>query len=121
MRKLALAGLGIVLSAGVAAVGLAAEGGNSQTVTGSLRDSFCYAAMGAQGSGHKKCAIGCASKGIPILLVEKGTNKSYVVLPPKDAQPVPKEVIDKMEQEVTVTGKTYQKDGTNFIQVESVK
>ncbi len=121
MRKLALAGLGIVLSAGVAVVGFAAEGGQSQTVTGSLRDSFCYATMGAHGAGHKKCAMGCAGKGIPVLLVEKGTNKSYVVLPPKNDEPLPKDVIDKMEDEVTITGKTFQKDGTNFIQAESVK
>lgn len=120
MRKLVLAGLAIVLATGMAGLGLAADG-TAQTVTGNLRDGFCYTTMGASGSGHQKCAIGCAGKGIPVLLVEKGTNKSYVVLPPKDDQPLPKDVIDRMEDEVTVTGKTYQKDGTNFIQVQSVK
>ncbi len=122
MRRLALAGLGIVLSVGMAGVGFAADqGGQTKSVTGNLRDSFCYSTMGASGSGHKKCSIKCAGKGIPVLLVEKGTNKSYVVLPAKDAQPVPKEVIDKMEDEVTITGKTYEKDGTSFITAESVK
>lgn len=121
MRKLVLAGLGIVLSVGVTAVGFAAEGGQAKSVTGDLRDGYCYTTMGASGSGHAKCAMGCAGKGIPVLLVEKGTNKSYVVLPPKDASPVPKDVIDKMEQQVTITGKTYEKDGTNFITAESVK
>ena len=54
-------------------------------------------------------------------MVENGTNKSYILIPPKDDEPLPKDVIDKMEDEVTVTGKVYEKDGTNFLQVESVK
>ncbi len=33
----------------------------------------------------------------------------------------PRTVIDQMEDDVTVTGKVYEKDGTNFLQVESVK
>jgi hypothetical protein len=54
-------------------------------------------------------------------MVEKGTNKSYILIPNKDDSPLPKDVINRMEDDVTVTGKVYQKDGTNFLQVESVK
>ncbi len=54
-------------------------------------------------------------------LIEKGTEKSYVLLPNKDASPLPDSVTSRMEDEVTVTGKTYSKNGTEYIVVESVK
>jgi hypothetical protein len=121
MRKLAAAGLGIVLSLATCGLSFAAEGGTATSVTGNLRDGFCNTTMGAQGPSHKKCAIGCAKAGIPVVMVEKGTNKSYILIPAKDDSPLPNDVIDKMEDEVTVTGKVYEKNGTNFLQVESVK
>ena len=54
-------------------------------------------------------------------LIEKGTEKSYILLPNKDASPLPQSVISRMEDEVTVTGKEYSKNGTEYIVVESVK
>ncbi len=121
MRKLISAGMGLVLSLTMIGLSMAADDSTSKSVTGNLRDSFCYTTMGAQGASHKKCAMECAMKGIPVLMVEKGTKKSYVLIPPKNDEALPKEVIDKMEDEVTVTGKAYEKNGTNFLQVESVK
>ena len=121
MRKLAATGLGIVLSLATCGLSLAAEGGTAKSVTGNLRDSFCNTTMGAQGPSHKKCAISCAEAGIPVVMVEKGTNKSYILIPNKDDTPLPKDVISRMEDDVTVTGKVYQKNGTNFLMVESVK
>ncbi len=121
MRKLAATGFGILLTLTTCGLTFAAEGGTPMTVTGHLRDSFCYTVMGAQGSSHQKCAIGCAKAGIPVLMVENGTDKSYILIPPKNDEPLPKDVIDKMEDEVTITGKAYEKDGTHFLQVESVK
>ena len=101
--------------------GLAFADGTEKSVTGNLRDGFCNTTMGANGPGHKKCAISGAKAGIPVVLVEKGTNKSYILIPPKDDEPLPASVIDHMEDEVTVSGKVYEKDGTNFLQVESIK
>jgi hypothetical protein len=121
MRKLVATGLGIVLSLATCGLTLAAEGGTATLVTGNLRDGYCNTIMGAQGASHKKCAISCAKAGIPVVMVEKGTNKSYILIPAKDDSPLPSEVVGKMEDEVTVTGKTYEKNGTNFLQVESVK
>jgi hypothetical protein len=121
MRKLVATGLGIVLSLATCGLTFAAEGGVEKSVTGNLRDGFCHTVMGAQGPSHKKCAMSCASAGIPVVMVEKGTDKSYILIPPKDDEPLPKDVIDKMEDQVTITGKVYEKNGTNFLQVESVK
>ena len=117
MKKLAIAGFGLMLSAGMVGSVMAAE----KTVTGTLEDSFCLVTMGAHGAGHKKCATGCAKKGISVALVEKGTDKIYVLLPPKNDTALPGDVISRMEDQVTVTGDEYDKGGVSYITVKSVK
>jgi hypothetical protein len=120
MNRLVNLGLGLVVAIGFAGVAMAANGSQA-SVTGNLEDGYCYGTMGAKGAGHKQCAIKCASSGIPVTLIEKGTEKSYILLPSKDASPLPDSVIQHMEDQVTVTGKEYNKNGTEYIVVESVK
>jgi hypothetical protein len=109
--------LGLLLSIGVAVDASAAQ----TSVTGHLRDGLCFVTMGASGPGHKKCATGCAKAGIPVLLEQEKTEKFYVLLPNKDAHPLPASITDKMEDEVTVTGQEFTKGGITFLTVESVK
>ncbi len=117
MKAMTVSCLALLLSFGLAAGAFAAQ----TSVTGHLRDSFCYVGMGAHGASHQKCAIGCAKAGIPVVLVQDKTDNYYVLLPPKNAQPLPSSIIDKMEDEVTVTGQEYNKGGVRFLTVESVK
>src|SRR5262249_24545112 len=116
MRRFAIVGLGVLLAA-VAATG--AE--QTSSVTGEEVGTFCYATMGANGAGHKQCGVDCAKKGIPVGLVEKGTDKLYVLLPSKDKTALPAQVIKKSAEPVTVTGRAQTKGGSNFLTVESVK
>src|ERR1700732_4215771 len=121
MRTIGVITFAVMLALATSGLSLA-EDGATKSVTGNLRDGFCNPTMGAQGASHKKCAITCAEKGIPVVMVEKGTNKSYILLPPKDDQALPKAAIEKMEDDnVTVTGKAYEKNNTNYLTVESVK
>jgi hypothetical protein len=119
MRKIMMAGLGAVLLGAMA--GLAMTADTQKSVTGNLEDTFCYSALGAHGPSHAECALKCAQKGIPVGLVEKGTKKMYILLPPKNEQPIPDDVMKNMEKEVTVTGKSYSKGGVEFLTVDSVK
>jgi len=119
VRKIAIAGLALMLSAGLG--GLATGAASEKTVTGSLRDMYCYSALGAHGPSHAQCALKCAQKGIPVGLEEKGTEKIYVLLPPKNEESMPESVTNAMEKEVTVTGKEYSKGGVTFLTVDSVK
>ncbi len=121
MNKLVRAGLTLGISLALAVAGFAADPAAKKSVTGTLEDSYCYGLMGAHGASHKQCAIVCAKKGTPVALIEKGTGKLYLVLPPKNATPYPEDVINKMEDEVTVTGKVASKGGIEFITAESVK
>ena len=91
------------------------------TVSGHLRDGFCFLTMGAHGPSHHDCAMACAKAGIPVMLEQDGTNKYFVLMPPKDKQSLPAGITDKMEEEVTVSGHEYSKGGMAFLTVDSVK
>ena len=112
----ALAGLLLVLGGPIP--GYTAE---TVTITGEIIDTYCFALMGAKGASHRQCAINCVQKGIPAGLLEDGTNKVYVLLPNKDKSPLPKAVIDKMAQKVSISGKAYASGGSQFLTVESIK
>jgi len=117
MNKFAIASLGLVLSAGIATSAFAAE----KSITGTLEDSFCFVTAGAHGQSHKQCAMGCAKKGIPVALVEKGSDKMFILLPEKNDSSLPASVVDRMEDEVTVTGDEYSKGGVTYLRVKSIK
>ena len=119
MRKTVIAGLGAVLAMGITGLVMAADA--QKSVTGSLEDTFCYNVVGAHGAGHAQCALKCAQKGIPVGLVEKGTQKMYILLPPKNDEALPDDVLKNMEKEVTVTGRSYSKGGVEFLTADSVK
>ena len=91
------------------------------TATGHLRDSFCFLTMGAHCSSHHDCAVASAKAEIPVLLEEGKTGKYYVLMPPKDKQSLPENLISKMEDRVTISGHEYTKGGMAFLRVESVK
>ena len=116
MKKLVPSSV-VILSALMCTSAIAAP----MTVTGTLEDSFCFVTLGAHGPGHKQCATNCAKKGIPVALVEKGTGKMYILLPPKNEEPLPDDVISRMEDEVTVTGNEYEKGGITYLTADSVK
>src|ERR1043166_9337790 len=101
MKRMPILGLLLVCHP-AATVAFAAD--KTVTVKGEVVDTFCYAAMGSMGESHAKCGIGCAAKGIPVGLVEG--KKMYILLPQKDAQGLPKTVVEHMGKVVTVTGKT---------------
>ncbi|MGH8012450.1 MAG: hypothetical protein ACREQ4_08125 [Candidatus Binataceae bacterium] len=114
MNKFAVVGLGLLLSVGMTGMVFAAE------ATGTLEDGFCYNTMGAHGASHRTCAIECAKKGIPVVLLEKD-GKQVVLLPAQDKASLPSSVLDNMEDKVTVTGDELNKGGNTYLTVKSVK
>ncbi|MFB3887032.1 MAG: hypothetical protein ACE144_17540 [Thermodesulfobacteriota bacterium] len=118
MRKMMSLGILVVTMMSFSAL---VFGADAVSVKGEIIDTYCYGLMGAKGESHRQCAIDCVKAGIPAGLLEDGTNKVYVLLPNKDKAGLPKEVIDKMAQKVTITGKVYTKGGSQFLTIESVK
>ena len=115
MRTFVVATLAAVVALASAAIARA------DTITGEVVDTFCYTAMGAKGASHQQCGVDCAKKGIPIGLLENGTNKLYVLLPPKEKTAMPEAAFSKIGEQASITGKVYTNGGSNFLTVESVK
>lgn len=94
---------------------------HAATVTGEVIDSFCYAKAGVRGAAHAACGIKCARKGVPVALLEEKTRRVYVLLAPKDAEPIPNALVEKMGRAVVVEGDLVAKGGTTFLVVRSFR
>lgn len=94
---------------------------HAATITGEVIDSFCYAKVGIRGPAHAACGIKCARKGVPVALLEEKTRRVYVLLAPKDAEPVPPALVNQMGRVVVVEGDLVVKGGTTFLVVRSFK
>jgi len=119
MQRIVL--VSFVMFLAIASLSATVYAAESVTVKGEVIDTYCYSTVGARGEGHRQCALECAKKGIPVGLLEDGTNKVYVLLPSKNASPLPQAVIDNMARKVTITGKVIESGGSRFLTVESVK
>ena len=91
-----------------------------EAVTGEVVDLSCYLDHKAKGPGHKKCAITCAKKGLPMgILTDK--NQLYLLIENRDREEVYQEAIYNASELVTLRGKTYNLGGIKAIQVTEVK
>lgn len=114
----------IVSTLALVAVGLAAltaqPKGEHTTITGEVVDMWCYLEGGDRGPAKKDCATACAKAGNPIgVLDAKGS--LYVAAGLKDHQPAQALLLNKMSDQVTVTGTLVKKAGVQMIYIESVK
>jgi len=94
--------------------------GERATIKGEVVDLWCYLEAGDRGAAKKECATACAKAGNPIALVDAKGN-AYVAAGLKDHEPGRAFLLDKMSQEVTVTGIVVKKGGVQMIYVDSVK
>lgn len=94
--------------------------GPTVNVKGEVVDMWCYLEGGNHGPSHKTCATTCAKAGNPIGIVDAKGNV-YVTAGIQDHQPAQAVLVDKMSQEVTVTGTLVKKGGSQMIYVASVK
>ena len=111
-------GIGMVLSTAGAA--LAQPKGPTVTVKGEVVDLWCYLEGGDHGAAHKQCSTTCAKAGNPIGLVDAKGNV-YVTAGMQDHQPARDVLLDKMNDNVTVTGTLVKKGGTQVIYIKDVK
>jgi hypothetical protein len=94
--------------------------GERATVKGEVVDLWCYLEGGDRGPAKKNCATACAKAGNPIGVLDAKGNL-YVTAGLKDHQAAQTVLLDKMSQDVTVTGTVVKKGGLQMIYIESVK
>src|SRR5438477_1998238 len=116
--KRQILGSAIVLS--VSLIALAQPKGTTVTVKGEAVDLWCYMEGGDRGPAKKECATTCAKAGNPIgILDAKGT--IYVASGLEDHQPARDLLLQKMSEQVTVTGTLVTKGGMKMLFIKSVQ
>jgi hypothetical protein len=96
-------------------------GGTARTIVGEVVDPACYLVNGAHGDSHKECATACAKAGQTLAILEKKTNKLYLLVTDHPGDDPNKSVMDYIAQTVTVKGKAYSRGGVTGFMVVSVE
>jgi len=113
-----LAALSLVAVATVSFAHTAAKG-KTGTWKGEVLDAGCYLSDGAMGEKHKECALKCASKGMPLMLMVDG---KPVLLTPDHDNGDPYEALKTMAGSVAeVTGTMSTRNGISGINVTGAK
>jgi hypothetical protein len=95
--------------------------GNSVTLRGELTDANCYLGSHNHAYDHAFCAKLCAAAGSPLLFVPDQGNQAYVVLTPRNAVPLPANLLDQIGVPgILVKGKAIDADGVHALTVESL-
>ena len=94
--------------------------GERATIQGEVVDLWCYLEAGDRGAAKKPCATACAKAGNPIGLVDRN-GQVYLTAGLNDHEPGRVMLLDKMSQEISVTGTVVRKGGVQMIYVESLK
>ena len=83
-------------------------------------DSACYIKDGEKGAAHAKCAQSCADAGIPLAILEDGTNKVVWVAAKKDMETPNDQLKPYAVKKVTVKGTWAERGGAKLLLVDSV-
>ena len=91
-----------------------------KSVQGEIIDITCYVRHDSKGSEHLKCAVYCANLGMPLGLLEDGTDKIYLILPSGHADPK-EAVMPFVAKRVKVEGIVYLTGGMAGIEVLEIE
>lgn len=117
MRKIAVWTL---VACSVVALAMPAFAGEKVTKTGEVIDSACYIAKGAKGEGHKACAEKCADKGIPLALLEDGTDQVIWLLS-SDHSSANAQLKPYASQKVKITGELSERGGEKLLVIDKIE
>lgn len=92
-----------------------------KTIAGDIIDPSCWVMNGAKGEAHKECMVACAKAGQTLAILEKKTNKVYILAAERPGEDPNKSVLDYAGMPVLVKGKVYTRGGIMAIQVASVE
>jgi hypothetical protein len=119
-RSMLPAALVLLVTMSTAITAGAQPKGERITVTGEAVDMWCYLEGGDRGAAKKACATACAKAGNAIGVIDAKGNL-YLAAGLKDHQPAQALLVDRMNEQVTVTGTLVRKDGVQMIYIESIR
>lgn len=94
--------------------------GERAIVRGEVVDLWCYLEGGDRGPKKKQCATACAKAGNPIGILDANGNL-YVAAGLKDHESAQTLLVNKMSDEVSVTGTVVKKGGVQMIYIDTIK
>lgn len=113
---------GVSLCAALAEPNKAAKAGSEATkISGEVIDSYCYIKMGAKGPGHAECAANCGKGGIPLALLEDGSDKVIWLAANKDMQGANEMLIPFAGKKVALTGHWYERGGGKIFAIDKIE
>jgi len=92
-----------------------------KTIAGDIIDPSCWVMNGAKGEAHKECMVACAKAGQTLAILEKKTNKVYILAAERPGEDPNKSVLDYAGMSVLVKGKVFTRGGIMAIQVASIE
>lgn len=109
------------VKATAAATPTATKSSTPKSVVGEVVDPACWIVNGAKGEAHKECALACAKAGQVLAILEKKTNKLFLIATERPGEDPNKGVIDYCGQTVLAKGKFFTRGGFTAIQLTSVE
>jgi hypothetical protein len=109
----AVAALGLGLTASALRGAEGDAGGKTETIKGEVVDLMCYLDHGARGEKHKGCAAKCIKSGGPVGLLT-ADNQLYLVI--GEHKPMNDQLADKAAETVTLKGKVVERNGMKMIE-----
>jgi hypothetical protein len=95
--------------------------GGPRTIVGEVIDPACWIINGVSGKGHAECAASCAKAGQTLAILERKTNKVYILAADKPGEDPNKGVVEYVGQPVLVKGRVYVRGGAIGIRITSIE
>lgn len=108
-------------TAGVTKATPKASSSAQKVIIGEVVDPACWIVNGAKGEAHKECALACAKAGQVLGILERKTNKLYLIATERPGEDPNKGLIDYCGQTVSAKGRVYTRGGFTAIQLASVE
>jgi len=99
----------------------ATKSSTPKSIVGEVVDPACWIVNGSKGEAHKECALACAKAGQVLAILEKKTNKLFLIATERPGEDPNKGVIDYCGQTVLAKGRFFTRGGFTAIQLSSVE
>lgn len=98
----------------------AGEAATRKTVTGSVLDSACAFTKGLSKPISRDCALACAKKGSPLVILQDDGTIYWPISESMPAEGQNTRLLPWAGKRVTATGKVYTRGGSNALVIESI-
>ena len=108
----------VVLAVAVSMPSLATQ---QVTVRGEIIDSVCFIKSGARGGDHRGCAQTCADNGIPLALLEEGTDQVIWLASSASMESPNADLKAHASHTVEITGEYAERGGAKILVISEIK